>query len=79
MGEFPDHTISAYSGTIDIDTGCTSTLPRGTLSTCRSDTPIMGIRHVRLYPLDIVTEIDINTIKSFNFDVQMVLTTRKKN
>ena len=33
---------------------CTSALPRGTLSTCRSDTPIMGSGHVRLYPLDTV-------------------------
>ena len=33
---------------------CTSSLPRGTLSTCRSDTPIMGSGHVRLYPLDTV-------------------------
>ena len=31
---------------------CTSALPRGTLSTCRSDTPILGSGHVRLYPLD---------------------------
>ena len=33
---------------------CTSALPRGTLSTCRSDTPILGSGHVRLYPLDTV-------------------------
>ena len=32
----------------------TSALPRGTLSTCHSDTPILGIGHVRLYPLDTV-------------------------
>ena len=30
---------------------CSSALPRGTLSTCRSDTPILGSGHVRLYPL----------------------------
>ena len=33
---------------------CTSDLPRGTLSACRSDTPILGSGHMRLYPLDIV-------------------------
>ena len=33
---------------------CTSALPCGTLSTCRSDTPILGSGHVRLYPLDTV-------------------------
>ena len=33
---------------------CTSDLPRGTLSTCRSVTPILGSGHVRLYPLDVV-------------------------
>ena len=33
---------------------CTSALPRGTLSTCRSDTRILGSGHVRLYPLDTV-------------------------
>ena len=33
---------------------CTSALPRGTLSKCRSDTPILGSGHVRLYPLDTV-------------------------
>ena len=33
---------------------CKSALPRGTLSTCRSDTPILGSGHVRLYPLDTV-------------------------
>ena len=54
MGELPGHSRSAYSGTIDIGTGCTSALPRGTLSTCCSDTPIMGSGHVRLYPLDTV-------------------------
>ena len=31
---------------------CSSALPRGTLSTCLSDTPIMGSGHVLLYPLD---------------------------
>ena len=40
MGKLPGHARSAYSGTIDISTGCTSTLPHGTLSTCRSDTPL---------------------------------------
>ena len=54
MGEFPGHARSAYSGTIDIGAGCTSALPRGTLSTCRSDTPILGSVHMRLYPLDTV-------------------------
>ena len=34
---------------------CSSALPHGTLSTCRSDTPILGSGHVRLYPLDTVT------------------------
>ena len=34
---------------------CSSALPRGTLSTYRSDTPILGSGHVRLYPLDTVT------------------------
>ena len=33
---------------------CTSALSRGTLSTFRSDTPILGNGHVRLYPLDTV-------------------------
>ena len=33
---------------------CTSALPRGTLSKCRGDTPILGSGHVRLYPLDTV-------------------------
>ena len=32
----------------------TSALPRRTLSKCHSDTPILGIGHVRLYPLDTV-------------------------
>ena len=54
MIEFPGRARSAYLGTIDIGTGCTSALPRGTLSTCRSDTPILGSGHVRLYPLDTV-------------------------
>ena len=54
MGEFPGHARSAYLGTIDIGTGSTSDLPRGTLSICRSDTPILGSGHVRLYPLDTV-------------------------
>ena len=31
---------------------CTSDLPRGTLYTCHSGTPILGSGHVRLYPLD---------------------------
>ena len=35
---------------------CTSALPRGTLSTCRSDTLILGSGHVRLYPLDTVAK-----------------------
>ena len=54
MGEFPGRARSAYSGTIYIGTGCTSALPRETLSTCRSDTPILGSGHVRLYLLDTV-------------------------
>ena len=54
MGEFPGNARSAYSDTIDIITGYTSALPHGTLSTCRSDTPILGSGHVRLYPLDTV-------------------------
>ena len=54
MIEFPGRARSAYLGTIDIGTGCTSALPRGTLSTCRSDTPILGSGHMRLYPLDTV-------------------------
>ena len=33
---------------------CSIALPRGTLSTCRSDTPILGSGYVRLYPLDTV-------------------------
>ena len=33
---------------------CSSALPRGTLSTCRSDTPILGSEHVWLYPLDTI-------------------------
>ena len=33
---------------------CTSALSRGTLSTFRSDTPILGIGHVWLYTLDTV-------------------------
>ena len=33
---------------------CSSALPRGNLSTYRSDTPILGSGHVWLYPLDTV-------------------------
>ena len=33
---------------------CSIALPRGTLSTCLSDTPIMKSGHVLLYPLDTV-------------------------
>ena len=33
---------------------CTSALPHGTLSTCRSDTPILWSGQVQLYPLDTV-------------------------
>ena len=33
---------------------CSSDLPRGTLSTCLSDTPIMGSGHILLYTLDTV-------------------------
>ena len=33
---------------------CSSALPRGNLSTCLSDTPILGSGHVLLYPLDIL-------------------------
>ena len=33
---------------------CSSALPRGTLSKCISDTPIMGSGNVLLYPLDTV-------------------------
>ena len=33
---------------------CSSDLPHGTLSTCLSDTPILGSGHVLLYPLDTV-------------------------
>ena len=33
---------------------CSSDLPRGTLSTCISDTPILGSGHVLLYPYDTV-------------------------
>ena len=33
---------------------CSSDLPSGTLSTCLSDTPILGSGHVLLYPLDTV-------------------------
>ena len=54
MGELRGHDRSAYSGTIDIGTGCTSDLSRGTLSICHSETPIMGSVHVRLYLLDTV-------------------------
>ena len=54
MGELPGHARSTYLSKIDIGTICTSALPRGTLSTCRSDTPILGSGHVRLYPLDTV-------------------------
>ena len=43
MGELPGHARSAYLGTIDIGTGCTSDLPRVTLSTCCSDTPILRV------------------------------------
>ena len=52
MGEFPGRARSAYSGTINIVTGCKSALSRGNLSTCRSDTPILGSGHVWLYPSD---------------------------
>ena len=34
---------------------CSSALPRGTLSTRRSDTPILGSGHILLYPLDTVS------------------------
>ena len=54
MGKFPGHSRSAYSGIIYIGTGFKSALSRVTLSTCRSDTRIMGSGHVRLYPLDTV-------------------------
>ena len=33
---------------------CSSAFPRGNLSTCLSDTPILGSGHVLLYPLDTV-------------------------
>ena len=33
---------------------CSSAFPRGTLSTCISDTPILGSGHVLVYPLDTV-------------------------
>ena len=33
---------------------CSSSMPRGTLSTCLRDTPILGSGHVWLYPLDTV-------------------------
>ena len=33
---------------------CSSAFPRGTLSTCLSDTHILGSGHVLLYPLDTV-------------------------
>ena len=33
---------------------CSNALPRGTLSTCLSDTPILGSGHVWLYSLDTV-------------------------
>ena len=52
MREFPGRARSSCLGTIDIGTGCTSALPRGTLITCCSATPILGSGHVRLYPLD---------------------------
>ena len=54
MGEFPGRARSAYLGTTDIGIGCTSDLTRGLLSTCRSDTPILGSGQVWLYPLDTV-------------------------
>ena len=54
MGEFPGRARSAYLGTTDIGTGCTSALTHGLLSTCRSDTPILGSGHVWLYLLDTV-------------------------
>ena len=38
---------------------CTSALPRGTLSTCCSDTHILGSGHVWLYPLDTFPTIKI--------------------
>ena len=50
--EFPwDNSLAVLEVLIWV---CTSALPRGTLSTCRSDTPILGREHLRLYPLDIV-------------------------
>ena len=54
MGESHGHARDAYSGTIGICIGCTSALPRGTLFTCRSENPIIGNGHIRLYPFDIV-------------------------
>ena len=65
MGELPGHARSAYLDTIDIGTGCTSALPRGTLSTCRSDTPILGSGHMRLYPLDTVPTVVVLRVNDF--------------
>ena len=47
MGEFPGCARSAYLGLYE----CSAT---HNLSTCRSDTPILGSGNVRLYPLDTV-------------------------
>ena len=49
MGESHAYARDAYLGTIGIHIGCTSALPRENLSTCRSDTPILGSGHVRFH------------------------------
>ena len=50
--EFPwDNSLAVLEVLILV---CTSALTRRYVSTCHSDTPIMGSGHVRLYPLDTV-------------------------
>ena len=46
---------------------CSSDLIRGTLSTCLSDTPIMGSGHVLLYTLDTVPTADFVVISLETF------------
>ena len=44
---------------------CSSAFPRGNLSTCLSDTPILGNVHVLLYPLDTVPTVVITILITY--------------
>ena len=45
---------------------CSSAFPNGTLSTCLSDTPILGSGHVLLYSLDTVPTAEFRRLFSNN-------------